>query len=137
MEEEPAFSIGEEAANPSNDVPMYTLGPQGSGKLGRINVVKAAFDVEEEGGDLEVEELKEADLVGEGRSGVERGKAGEGAGLVGMEEGARPGQEGEAGGGDAFHNLGKSLEEDDDPEGGRRIIRGLAWLVQDDAVGLL
>ena len=56
--------------------------------------------------------------MGEGCGGVEGGKAGEGAGLVGVEEGTGPGNEGEAGGGDAFHDFGESFEEDDDPEGG-------------------
>ena len=129
MEEESACPIGEEATDPGNDVPMYTLGPQDSGKLRWVEVVKAAFDIEEEGGDLEVESLEEADLMGEGSSGVERGETGEGAGLVAVEQGAGPGQEGETRGGNAFHNLREGFEEDDDPEGGWRVIRGLAWLV--------
>ena len=56
--------------------------------------------------------------MGEGGGSVKRGEAGERAGLVGMEQGTGPGQEGEAGGGDAFHNLGEGFKEDDDPEGG-------------------
>ena len=31
---------------------MYTFGSQGSGELGRVDVIKAALDVEEEGGDF-------------------------------------------------------------------------------------
>ena len=108
---------------------MYTFGSQGSSKLRRVDIVKAAIDVKEEGGDLEVESLEEANFMREGRGGIERGKAGEEAGLMGMEQGTGPGQEGEAGGGDAFYNLGKGFEEDDDPEGGWRVIRGFAWFV--------
>ena len=77
--------------------------------MGRVDVVEAALDVQEEGGDLQVQALEEANLVGEGCRGVEGGEAGEGAGLVGMEDAAGSGDEGEAGGGDPFHNLGKGL----------------------------
>ena len=47
--------------------------------------------------------------MSEGSGGVERGKAGEGASLVRVEQGAGSGQEGEAGGGDAFDNFGESF----------------------------
>ena len=94
MEEESAFSIGEEAADPSYDVPMYVFISQGRGKLRWIDIVKAPLDVEEQGRDLKVESLEEADFMGEGRGGIERGQAGEGAGLVGVEQGAGPSQEG-------------------------------------------
>ena len=57
--------------------------------------------------------------MGEGCSGVEGGKAGEGAGLMGVEEGAGPGNESEAGGRNAFYDFGEGFEKDDDPEGGR------------------
>ena len=73
----------------------------------------------------------------EGRGGVEGGETGEGAGLVRVEEGTGPGNEGKARGGDAFHDLGEGLKEDNNPEGGGGVIGGLAWLVQDDAVGFL
>ena len=96
LEEKPAISVGEEAADPSYDVPMYAFVSQGRGKLRWIDIVKASLDVEEQGRDLEVEALEETNFVGEGCGGVEGGKAGEGAGLVGMEEGTGPGNEGEA-----------------------------------------
>ena len=136
LEKEPTFSVGEKAAYPGNDVPMYTFGPKRSSKLGGVDVVEAAFDIEKKGGDLEVKALEKADLVGEGRSGVERGEAGEGAGLVGVEEAAGPGDEGEAGGGYSFHNFGEGLQENYDSEGGRRVVGGLAGFVQDNSVGL-
>ena len=66
--------------------------------MGRGYVIEAAFDVEEERGGLEVKALKERDLMGEGRGGVKRGEAGEGAGLVRVEEAAGSGNEGETGG---------------------------------------
>ena len=97
--------------------------------MGWVDIVKAALDIEKEGGDLKVKALEEADLMGESRGGIEYGKAGEGAGLVGVEEATGPGQEGESGGGDTFKNLGESFQEDDDSEGGRRVVRGLARLI--------
>ena len=56
--------------------------------------------------------------MGEGCGSVEGGEAGEGAGLIRVEKGARPGKEGEAGGGDPFHYFGKGLQENYDPKGG-------------------
>ena len=94
LEEESTFSVGEEAAEPSYDVPMYAFVSQGRGELRWIDIVKASLDVEEQGRDLEVESLEEADFMGEGRGGVVRGEAGEGAGLVGVEQGAGPSQKG-------------------------------------------
>ena len=60
--------------------------------------------------------------MGEGCCGIKGGKAGEGAGLVGVEEGTGPGDEGQAGGRNAFHDFGEGFEEDDDPEGGRLVV---------------
>ena len=97
---------------------MHTFGSQGSRELGRVDVVKAAFDVQEKGGDFKVESLEEANFMGEGCRGVEGAKARDRAGWVGMEEGTGSGNEGEAGGRNAFHDLGEGFEEDDDPEGG-------------------
>ena len=136
LEQEPTFPVGEEAAYPGNDVPMYTLGPKCSSKLGRVDVVEAALDVKEEGGDFKVKALEKANLVGEGGGGVERGEVWEGAGLVGVEEVAGSGDEGETRGGYPLHNLGEGLQEYYDPEGGRRVVGGLAGFVEDDAVGL-
>ena len=73
--------------------------------------------------------------MGEGRSRVECGETGEGVGLVGVEEAAGSGQEGEAGGCDTFHNLGEGLQENEHSEGGRRVIGGFARLVKDYAIG--
>ena len=53
--------------------------------------------------------MKEADFVGEGCSGVEGGEAREGASLVGVEEAAGPGEEGEAGGGNILNNFGEGF----------------------------
>ena len=108
---------------------MYTLGPLRSSKLGRVDVVEAALDVKEEGGDLKVKALEKANLVGEGRCSVESGEAGEGAGLVGVEEAAGSGDEAETGGGNPFHDLGKGLQEYYDPVGGRRVVGGLPRFV--------
>ena len=77
--------------------------------MGRIDVIKAAFDIVEKGGDLKVKLLEETNFMGESRGGVKCGEAGEGAGLVGVEEASGSGKEGEAGGGDTFHNLGESF----------------------------
>ena len=77
--------------------------------MGRVDVVEAALDIQEEGGDLKIQALEEPNLGGESRSGVERGEAGERAGLVGVEDAAGSGNKGEAGGGYAFHNLGEGL----------------------------
>ena len=96
LEKEPALAVGEEAADPGYDVPMYPFGPQCSGELCRVDIVKATLDVEEEGGDLEVKALEETDLVSEGCCGVERGEAGEGTGLVRVEKATGPGEQLEA-----------------------------------------
>ena len=56
-----------------------------------------------------VKALKEADLKSECCGGVERGEAGEGARLVGVEEATGPGEEGEAGGGDPLHDLAEGF----------------------------
>ena len=80
------------AAHPGNDISVYPFGPQCSAELGRVDVVEAALDVEEVGGDLEVEALEETDLMGESRGGVKHGESGEGAGLVGVEEAAGSGK---------------------------------------------
>ena len=45
MEEEPRLPVGEEAAHPGNDVPMYAFGSKRSCELGRVDIVKASFDV--------------------------------------------------------------------------------------------
>ena len=87
--------------------------------MGRVDVVKAALDVKEEGGDLKVQALEKANLMGESRSGVECGETGEGTGLVGVEETTGPGDEGETRGGFPFYNLGEGLQKYYDPEGGR------------------
>ena len=101
----------------------------------RVDVVKATLDVEEEGGDLKVQALEEANFVGESCGGVERGEAEEGTGLVGKEEVAGSGDEGETRGSHPFYNLGEGLQEHYDPEGGGRVVGGLAGFVQDNAVG--
>ena len=109
LKQELTFSVGEEAAYPGNDVPIDPFGPHRSSKLRRVDVVKAALDVQEEGGDLEVQALEKANLVGESRGGVKSGEAGEGAGLVGVQEATRSGEGGETGGRDPFHNFGEGL----------------------------
>ena len=96
LEQEPTFAIGEKAADPGYDVPVYPFGPQRSGEWRRVDIVKAALDVEEEGGDFKVKSLEETDLMSEGCGGVERGEAEERAGLVGMEKATRPGEQGES-----------------------------------------
>ena len=78
--------------------------------MGRVDVVEAALNVQEEEGDLEVKALEKAHLVGESRGGVKRGEAREGASLVGVEETAGSGEEGERGSCDPFHNLGEGLQ---------------------------
>jgi len=45
-----------------------------------------------------------------------------------------PGQEGETRSDDSLQYLGKSLKQDDHPEGGRGIIGGLARLVQHNTI---
>ena len=77
--------------------------------MGRINIVEAALDVEEERGNLEVQSLEEADFVGKCCRGVKSGEARAGATLKGVEEAAGPCEEGEARGGDPFHNFGKGF----------------------------
>ena len=47
--------------------------------------------------------------MGESRGGVKRRETGEGACLVRVEEAAGPGEKGEAGGSDTFHNFGEGL----------------------------
>jgi len=42
----------------------------------------------------------------------------------------------EAGGGGLFQYLGESFEEHNDPEGGRRIMRGLPRLIEYNAINL-
>ena len=71
--------------------------------MGGINIVEAALNVEEEGGNFDVQLLEEADFMGECCSGVKGGEAREGASLMGVEEAAGPCEEGEARGKDPFH----------------------------------
>ena len=48
LEEEPALSIGKEAAYPRDDVFVSTLGFEGGGELGWVNIVEPSLDVEQE-----------------------------------------------------------------------------------------
>ena len=54
--------------------------------------------------------MEEANLMGEGRCGVESGETREGSCLVRVKQAYMPGQEGETGSDDSFQYLGKSLE---------------------------
>jgi len=67
--------------------------------------------------------------MGEGRCGVESGEAREGSCLVRVKQAYMPGQEGETESDDSLQYFGKSFKQDDDPEGGRGIIGGLARLI--------
>ena len=67
--------------------------------------------------------------MGESRGGVERGETGEGAGLVGVEEAAGSSDERETGDGNPLNDLAEGLQEHYDPEGGKRVVGGLARLV--------
>ena len=96
LKKEPTLAVGEEAAHPGYDVPMYPFGPWSSGELRRVDIVKAALDVEKEGGDLKVKAVEEPDLMSEGCSGVESGEAREGGSLVGVEQASGLGEQGEA-----------------------------------------
>ena len=75
----------------------------------RVDVVEAALDVKEKGGDFKIQALEETDLMGEGSGGVEGREARERAGLVGVEKATGPGKQGEARGGDPFHNFGECV----------------------------
>ena len=119
LKEESTLTVGEEAAHPGNDVPVHPFGPECRGELRGVDIVKAALDVEEEGGDLKVKALEEADLVGEGCGVIKCGETGKGASLVRVEEAAGSGEEGETGGGYPFHDPREGLQKHDDPEGGR------------------
>ena len=104
--------------------------------MGRVNIVEPTLDVEEKGGDLEVQPLEKADFVGEGCGGVESGEAREGASLMRVEKVAGPCEEGEVGGGDPFHYFGDGFQKNNDPKGGQRIVGGFAGFIEDDPVGL-
>jgi len=54
-----------------------------------------------------------------------------------VKEAGEPGDGGEAGGDYPFQDLGDSLEEDNDTQGSRRVIRLLARFIEDDPVHFL
>ena len=62
--------------------------------------------------------------MGEGGSGVEGREACERPSLIGVNEAQGSGQEGKNGGDNPFQDFGYSFEEDNDPEGGRAVVRG-------------
>ena len=55
--------------------------------------------------------------------------------MVPMEELESSGLKGKAGSHNPFQHFGDGLEEDDNPKGGRRLLRGLATFVQNKAIG--
>jgi len=106
-------------------------------ELAGIDIIEAALDIQEKGRDLGTESLEEANLMGEGGCGVEGGEAREGSCLVRMKQAYVAGQEGETSSNDSLQYLGQGFEQDNDPEGGRGIIGGLARLIQHHAICFL
>ena len=74
--------------------------------------------------------------MGEGCGGVEGREARERAGLVRVEKATGSGDEGEARGGNPFHDFGECFQENKDPDGGRRVVGGHSRFVEDYPGGL-
>jgi len=75
--------------------------------------------------------------MGEGRCGIEGGEAREGSCLMRVKQAYMPGQKGETRSDDLLQYLGKSLQKNNDPKGGRGIIGCFARLIQHNAICLL
>ena len=93
MKEKSTHAVGEESANPRSKIFVDSFSPQRRCELARVDIVEAALDVQEKGGDLGTKSLEEADLMGEGRCGVESGETREGPCLVRVKQAHMPGQE--------------------------------------------
>ena len=75
--------------------------------------------------------------MSEGCGGFQCEETGERPSLVRVEEATRSSKEGEVGGGHSFHCLGEGFKEDDEPEGGWRIVGGFPGIVLDNPVSFL
>jgi len=95
LKEKPTHAVGKEAANPRSKIFVGPFSPQRRRELAGVDIVEVALDVQEKRGDLGTKSLEEANLMGEGRCGVESGETREGSCLVRVKQAHMPGQEGE------------------------------------------
>jgi len=95
LKEKSTHVVGREAANPRSKIFVGSSSPQRRRELAGVDIVEAALDIQEKRGDLGTKSLEEANLMGEGRCGIESGETREGPCLVRVKQAHVPGQEGE------------------------------------------
>ena len=136
MEDESALSFRKEEGDPVDHVGWYIFGKEDGPKPSGIDVVKASFHLEEEGGDFQKGSLEGFYLVGEDGYRIQGAEAGEGATLVGVEQAILSCEGGESDCEDALEDLRDSFEEDYYPEGGWCVVGWLSRFVQDDPISV-
>jgi len=82
LEEQSAHAVGKKTADPCCEIFVGPFSPKCRHELAGVDIVKAAFDVQEKRRDLGTKSLEEANLMGEGRCGVKRGESRKGSCLV-------------------------------------------------------
>ena len=75
--------------------------------------------------------------MGESRDSVKTAQTGQGTTLIGIQEAKGAGGGGETKSRKSFEDLGDSFEQDNDVKGRRCTVIRFAWLIQNNAVGLL
>jgi len=76
-------------------------------------------------------------LVGKSSDSVETAQTGLGPTLIGVQQAKAAGGRGETKSGKSFEDLGDSFKEDNDAKGSRCTVIRFAWVIQDNAIGLL
>ena len=102
-----------------------------------VDMAETTLNMDEERGDFATRPLEGTEPVGKSRTGIERGYGGDQPALVTVKKTGVPGDGGEAGGDYPFQDLRDSLEEDDNPEGSRRVVGLLARFVEDNTIRCL
>jgi len=92
LEDKRAGALGPEAGYPVDHIGGYVGGQQSSCEDGGIDVVKASFNVHEEGGDLPSRSLEGFYLLCEGEAGVGGAESWQGATLVRVDMTPRSGK---------------------------------------------
>ena len=102
---------------------------------GRVDVVEAGCDVQEDGGDFQSGSLESLYLMCKGEAGVGGAESREGAALVWVEETLGLCDGGQSDCHHSFKDLRDCFEEDDDAKVGGGVVGGFAGFVQDHSVG--
>jgi len=108
--------------------------PKDAGQSRVIDVVKACFDVQKQGGHLQARPLQGFQVVYMGKAGIVCAQPREGAALVRVDQAPQAGREKEACRDYPFQDLRDGAEEYYYHEGGAGLVRGLSRLVEDHSV---